>query len=132
MISGLTVGFDDLRIKYKYRAIKDWSLLWDGELEAKLENTKLQVQFTQTTPEEDSEVAVMQRVDRIRIWRVGNMRVMIKGLGNLTQGVSMLLTNMINQNLAQLDPTLRRLELEAVEIANRLLKNLTIPFFSII
>lgn len=106
--------------------------MWDGELEAKLEGTKLQVQFTQTTPDEDEEIPVMQRIDRIRIWRIGHVRVMIKGLGNLTQGVSMLLTNILNQNIAQLDPTLRTIELEAIEIANRLLKNISIPFFSII
>lgn len=106
--------------------------MWDGELEAKLEHTKLQVQFTQTTPDEDSDIPVMQRVDRIRIWRVGHVRVMIKGLGNLTQGVSMLLTNMLNQNVAQLDPTLRVFEKEAVQIANRMLQNISIPFFSII
>ena len=82
---GLTVGFEDIRVKYKYRAIKDWGLLWDGELEAKMEHAKLQVQFTQTTPEEDSDVPVMQRIDRIRIWRLGHVRVMLKGLGNFTQ-----------------------------------------------
>lgn len=50
-----------------------------------MEHAKLQVQFTQTTPEEDSDVPVMQRIDRIRIWRLGHVRVMLKGLGNFTQ-----------------------------------------------
>ena len=129
---GLTVGFEDIRVKYKYRAIKDWGLLWDGELEAKMEHAKLQVQFTQTTPEEDSDVPVMQRIDRIRIWRLGHVRVMLKGLGNFTQAVSMLLTRMLNQNIDQLGPTLRHLEGEVINIGNNMLRNISIPFFSII
>ncbi|XP_053202540.1 uncharacterized protein LOC128387371 [Panonychus citri] len=129
---GLTVGFNDLRVKYKYRAIFDWNLLFDGELEANLQGTKAQVQFTQTTPDDDSEEEVQQRVDRVRIWRLGRIRVILKGLGNLTQAVSMLLTRALNSNQEQLDPTLRRLESEAIVTINEMLKNISVPFFSIV
>lgn len=129
---GLTVGFNDLRVKYKYRAIFDWNLLFDGELEANLQGTKAQVQFTQTTPDDDSEEEVQQRVDRVRIWRLGRIRVILKGLGNLTQAVSMLLTRALNSNQEQLDPTLRRLENEALVVVNEMLKNISVPFFSIV
>lgn len=101
-------------------------------MEAKLEHAKLQVQFTQTTPDEDSDIPVMQRIDRIRIWRLGHVRVMIKGLGNFTQAVSMLLTRMLNMNIDQLSPTLRNLEGEVIQIGNNMLRNISIPFFSII
>lgn len=74
----------------------------------------------------------MQRIDRIRIWRLGHVRVMIKGLGNFTQAVSMLLTRMLNQNIDQLGPTLRHLEGEVINVGNNMLRNISIPFFSII
>lgn len=129
---GLTIGFNDLLVGYKYRAIFDWSLLFDGELEAKAEGTKIQLQLTQTTPDDDSEEEVQQRVDRIRIWRLGKIKVILKGLGNLTQAISMILTRALNSNQDQLDPTLRRLEAEALVRINEQLKNITVPFFSIV
>ncbi|RWS31694.1 hypothetical protein B4U80_01929 [Leptotrombidium deliense] len=129
---GLTIGFEELRVKYKYRAIHDWNLLFDGELEAMIKDTKLQVQFTQTTPEEDSEEQVQQRVDRVRIWRLGHIRIIIRGLGNISHTLSMFMTNFVNQNQDQLEPTIRTLEKEGVAFANVMLRNISIPFFSII
>lgn len=129
---GLTVGFNELMVGYKYRAIFDWSLLFDGELEARVEDTKVQIQLTQTTPDDDSEEEVQQRVDRIRIWRLGRIKVILKGLGNLTQAISMILTKALNNNQDQLDATLRRVEAEALVRINEGLKNITVPFFSIV
>ncbi|XP_074600548.1 uncharacterized protein LOC141854664 isoform X2 [Brevipalpus obovatus] len=129
---GLTVGFNDLLVKYRYRAIFDWSLLFDGELEAKVDDTKLQVQITQTTPDDDSEEELQQRVDRIRIWRLGRIRIILKGLGNLTQAVSMILTRALNSNQDQLEPTIRRVETEALGQINEMLKNISIPIFSVV
>ena len=128
---GLTIGFENLRVKYSYRAIMDWTLLFDGELETDLKGTIIQVQFTQTTPEDEDE-DVQQRVDRLKIWKVGEARVLVKGLGNLTQALSMILTSTINQNQEQLMPTLRKLEQEGVTLINRQIMNISIPFFSII
>ena len=129
---GLTVGFEELRVMYKFRVIQDWKLLFDGELEAQILHPKAQVQFTQTTPDEESEEAVQQRVDALRIWSVGQIRIMLKGLGNLTQGLSMFLTGFLNRNIDALMPQLRDVESQAIVYANNLLQNISIPFFSIV
>lgn len=129
---GLTVGFEELRIMYKFRVIQDWKLLFDGEMEAQISHPKAQVQFTQTTPDEDSEEAVQQRIDALRIWSVGHIRIMLKGLGNLTQGLSMFLTGFLNRNIDLIMPQLRDVESQAITYANRLLQNISIPFFSIV
>lgn len=129
---GLTVGFEELRVMYKFRVIQDWKLLFDGELEAQINHPKAQVQFTQTTPDEDSEEAVQQRVDALRIWSLGEIRVMLKGLGNLTQAVSMFLTGFLNRNIDSFMPQIRDAEGQAIEFINVFLQNISIPFFSII
>lgn len=129
---GLTVGFEELRIMYKFRAIQDWKLLFDGEVNAQITHPKVQVQFTQTTPDEDSEEAVQQRIDALRIWSIGPIRIMLKGLGNLTQGLSMFLTGFINRNIDNFMPQIRQLEGQAIIFANNMLQNISIPFFSII
>jgi len=129
---GLTLGFDELRVMYKFRVIQDWKLLFDGELEAQISHPKVQIQFTQTTPDEDSEEAVQQRVDGLRIWSVGHIRVMLKGLGNLTQAVSLFLTGFLNRNIDNFMPQIREGEVAAVGFINNFLQNLSIPFFSII
>lgn len=130
---GLTVGFENLRLRYKYRAIHDWKLLWDGDLEADIEGSKMQLQFTQTTPKQEGE-KVQQRIDRLRIWRLGKVRIIIRGLGNLTQGVALWLSQLLNdpKNQKQFEPTLRKLEQEIVGMGNVMLRNLTVPFFTII
>jgi len=129
---GLTVQLEEVRIFYKYRVIQDWKLLFDGELEAQVANPVAQVQFTQTTPDEDSEEAVQQRVDGLRIWSFGKIRIMLKGLGNLTQAVSMFLTGFVNRNIDNFMPQIRDAEGQAIIFVNRALQNLSIPFFSII
>lgn len=129
---GLTVGFEELRIMYKFRVIQDWKLLFDGELEAQINKPKVQIQFTQTTPDEDSEEAVQQRIDALRVWSLGQIRIMLKGLGNLTQAMSIFLTGFLNRNIDDLMPTLRNIENQAIDFANDALQNISIPFFSII
>lgn len=129
---GLTVGFEELRVMFKFRIIQDWKLLFDGEMEAQINKPKVQIQFTQTTPDEDSEEAVQQRIDALRIWSLGQIKIMLKGLGNLTQAMSMFLTGFLNRNIDDIMPTLRDLEKEAIVFANDLLQNISIPFFSII
>ncbi|KAI1291873.1 hypothetical protein HDE_07369 [Halotydeus destructor] len=129
---GLTVGLDELRVTFKYRIIQDYKLLFDGELEAQIMKPKVQVQFTQTTPDEDSEEQVQQRIDNLKILSLGSIRLMVKGLGNLTQAVSLFLTSFLNRNVEMIMQQLPTLEAQAVGFANNLLQNLTIPFFSII
>lgn len=129
---GLTLGFEELRVSFKFRIIQNWKLLFDGEMEAQITKPKIQVQFTQTTPDEDSDEQVQQRVDALRIWSLGQIRIMLKGLGNLTQAMSIFLTGFINRNLENFMPQIRTLETQAVSFANNLLQNISIPFFSII
>ncbi|XP_053210416.1 uncharacterized protein LOC128394173 [Panonychus citri] len=131
---GLTLGFENLRVRYKYRAIHDWKLLWDGDFEADIQGSKTQVQFTQTTPKGEEDSQVQQRVDRLRIGKLGKIRLIIRGLGNLTQGVGLWLSQYLNDpyNQKALAPTIRRLEAEAVPMINVMLQNFTVPFFTII
>ena len=129
---GLTVGFEELRVLYKFRIIQDWKLLFDGEMEAQITKPKVQVQFTQTTPDEDSDEQVQQRIDALRIWSLGQIRIMLKGLGNITQAMSIFLTGFVNRNIDNFMPSLRSAEDQAITFANMLLQNISIPFFSII
>lgn len=136
---GLTVLVEDLRIMYKYRVIRNWRLVFDGDLEAQVLGAKAQIQFTQKSPpesddediEEEEEEQVQQRIERLRIWRPGKIRVLIRGLGNLTSAVSMMINQMLNDT-EQLEPILRMVETRGVDFANEMLKNISIPFFSII
>lgn len=130
---GLTVGFDRLRINYKYRAIHDWKLLWDGDFEVDLDGSRSQLQFTQTTPANQGEKP-QQRVDRLRIWRLGKIGIIIRGLGNLTQGVALWLSQILNdpKNQKQFEPTIRRLEAEFLTTANVMLANVSLPSFNIL
>src|SRR2546426_563143 len=89
---------------YQYRFIKDWKLLWDGDFEVQVLHPKVQVQFTQTNPNRQSEEEAQQRVDAFRIWSPGFVRVMVRGLGNLTQAVSLYLTGFLNRNIDSFMP----------------------------
>lgn len=68
----------------------------------------------------------------MRIWSIGQIRIMLKGLGNLTQGLSMFLTGFLNRNIDTIMPQLRDVESQAIVYANNLLQNISIPFFSIV
>lgn len=131
---GMTIKFQEIRLMYKMRVIKDWKLLFDGSLNVQIVRPKVQVQFTQSMPPEGSEEIVQQRVDALRIWSVDKIRIMIKGLGNLTQAVSMFLTGYVNRNLHTLlmDPRIYDLELMLMRGANDYLTNTTIDFFNLV
>lgn len=135
---GLTIQLEEVRVMYKYRVIQDWKLLFDGDLEAQIKRPKFQVQFTQSVQKENEEEdedfeeePVMQRIDRLKVWRPGSIRVIVRGLGNLTQTLSMIINNML-KNRENLDPIINMLETDGVDAANTLLKNVTIPILSII
>lgn len=128
---GLTIEVEELRVAYKYRVISGTRLLFDGDLEARL-SPKVQAQFSQAVQEEDSEEPVMQRVDRVRVFRLGRVHVVIRGLGNLTQSLSMLINSYLNDNQEELQPTFRMVEGDAVRMINRMLANVNVPLLSVV
>jgi hypothetical protein len=128
---GITVEVEELRVAYKYRVISGTRLLFDGDLEAKL-SPKAQAQFSQAVQEEDSEEPVQQRIDRVRLFRLGRVHVVIRGLGNLTQSLSMLINAYLNDNQEQLQPTFRMVEGDAVRMLNRVLANVNVPLLSVV
>lgn len=128
---GLTIEVEELRVAYKYRVISGHRLLFDGDLEARL-SPKVQAQFSQAVQEEDSEEPVMQRVDRVRVFRLGRVFVLIRGLGNLTQSLSMLINSYLNDNQEELQPTFRMVEGDAVRMINRMLANVNVPLLSVV
>lgn len=139
---GLTVGIEDARVNYKYRVIQDWRLLFDGDLEAQIRKAKAQVQITQLNPPEEDENAeptddegeeqqVQQRIDKLKVWKPGQIVVLIRGLGNLSSAISMIVNQMLSDP-ATLEPVIRMIEGDGVVAANDLLKNVSIPIFSII
>lgn len=128
---GLTIEVDELRVAYKYRVISGTRLLFDGDLEAKL-SPKVQAQFSQAQQEEDSEEPVQQRVDRVKVFRLGRVHVLIRGLGNLTQSLSMIINSYLNDNQEELQPTFRMVEGDAVRLVNRMLANVNVPLLSVV
>ena len=128
---GITIELEDLRVAYKYRVISGNRLLFDGDLEAKL-SPKAQAQFSQAVQEEDSEEPVQQRIDRVRLFRLGRVNVIIRGLGNLTQSLSMIINSYLNDNQEELQPTFRMVEGDAVRMLNRFLANVNVPLLSVV
>jgi hypothetical protein len=133
---GLTIGLEEGRILYKFRVIQDWKLLFDGEIEVQVRRPKIQVQITQSNPPENEdedaeEQPVQQRIDRLKVWRPGQIFVIIRGLGNLSSAMSMFINNML-RDTEMLDPIIKLIETDGVSAANELLKNVSIPIFSII
>ncbi|KAI2797008.1 hypothetical protein BLOT_015060 [Blomia tropicalis] len=139
---GLTVGIEELRVHYKYRVIQDWKLLFDGDLEAQIRRPKAQVQITQLNPPEnedeegfgdgdEEQPQVQQRIDRLKVWKPGQIVVLIRGLGNLSSALSMIINQMLSDT-STLDPVIRMIETDGVVAANDMLKNVSIPIFSII
>ena len=121
---------------YKFRVIQDWKLLFDGEFEAQIKRPKVQVQISQNSPpesedEDAEEIPVQQRIDKLKVWRPGQILVVIRGLGNLSSALSMIINRMLS-NTEMLDPIIKMIETDGVVAANELLKNISIPIFSII
>ena len=136
---GLTVGIEDVRVHYKYRVIQDWRLLFDGDLEAQLRRAKAQLQITQLNPPEnedelgddEDQPQVQQRLDKLKVWKPGQIVVLIRGLGNLSSALSMIVNQMLSDT-STLDPIISMIETDGVVAVNELLRNVSIPIFSII
>lgn len=128
---GITVMVEEARMSYKYRVITGHRLLFDGDLQAKF-SPRAQLQFSQKKIDEDSEEPVQQRVDRFRLYRLGKIVVVIRGLGNLTQSLSLIINQYLNDNQERMQTTFRMLEPDGVKFANKFLKNVTVPILSIV
>lgn len=131
---GMTIKFQEIRLTYQMRVIKDCKLLFDGAVHVQFVRPKVQVQFTQNMPPDGTEEIVQQRIDALRIWSVDKVRIMIKGLGNLTSALSMFLTGYVNRNLHTIlmDPRIYDLELMLMGAANNYLMNTTVDFFNLV
>lgn len=111
---GISAKLDDMRIMYKYRVIKATRLLFDGEADVKM-TIRSQVQLSQAI--EVSETR-RQRIDRVKLNRLSKVYVMLRGLGNLSQSVSMLVSSYLNENQDELEPTFRIVERDLLSMAN--------------
>lgn len=128
---GITLEAREARLDYKYRVIKEGDrLLFDGNLEARF-SPRIQAQYSEKRKQDDGnkkdedffseEIEVIQRrIDRIRIFRLGRVAVIIKGLGNLTHSLSMMINSYLNDHQEELQPTFRMIEKEAVIQVNKM------------
>ena len=106
MSIGLPTKIEETRLFYRYRLIKDWHLVYDGSVEVQVLHPKAQIQISSYKPatfEED----LQQRVDAVRVWSVGMVRIMLRGLGNFTDAISMILTSYLNNNFDYLFPLIK-------------------------
>lgn len=71
-------------------------------------------------------------MDRLRVFRLGRVHVVIRGLGNLTQSLSMLINSYLNDNQEELQPTFRMVEGDAVRMINKMLANVNVPLLSVV
>ncbi|GFV59111.1 uncharacterized protein TNCV_650001 [Trichonephila clavipes] len=103
---GLVVRLENLRVNMKYRVLQDYRLLlFNGEGDVHIREVIVLVQLTQfTTPEGETR----QRLDRLKIWKLGRVTVRLRGLGNLTSALSMLLTHQINEDPKAVIPVAER------------------------
>ncbi|GFY62274.1 uncharacterized protein TNIN_145181 [Trichonephila inaurata madagascariensis] len=124
---GLVVRLENLRVNMKYRVLQDYRLLlFNGEGDVHIREVIVLVQLTQfTTPEGETR----QRLDRLKIWKLGRVTVRLRGLGNLTSALSMLLTHQINEDPKAVIPVA---EAQVTHVIRQQLNNVTIPIFSLI
>ncbi|XP_064479198.1 uncharacterized protein LOC135392414 [Ornithodoros turicata] len=120
---GLVVRIETILAMAKYRVISDRThLLFNGDTDIKLTDTVVWIQITQLANGNN-------RLDVFKIWRMGRARVLMKGLGNLTSAMSMLLTNILNHDPWNVIPVA---EAQAVAIGREMLANITVPIFSLV
>lgn len=126
---GLTIDFKKIKIAYKYRVITGQTLVFDGQLLAKM-SPRIQIQLSQSVTEEDSDEPIQQRVDRFKLVRLGRTDIILKGLGNLTSSLSLIISSYLNNNLDELQLTFKMFENDIVNLINKMLKTVTFPLFS--
>ncbi|XP_076330967.1 uncharacterized protein LOC143236548 [Tachypleus tridentatus] len=123
---GFIAHFDMLRGRGYYRVLQGYrTLLFNGDAEIKVTGTKIFLQLSQTE-KANGDTTLM--VDRLRVWRLGKIRILLRGLGNLTSALSMLLTQQINQDTRSLIPLI---EDQARSMLRTMIGNFNIPIFSL-
>ncbi|XP_054719090.1 uncharacterized protein LOC129228434 [Uloborus diversus] len=124
---GLVVRLENLRVTMKYRVLQDYRLLlFNGEGDVRISEVITLVQLTQfTLPGGETR----QRLDRLKIWKLGRVNVRLRGLGSLTSALSMLLTYQINEDPKAVIPVA---EAQVTHVIRQQLNNITIPIFSLI
>ncbi|XP_015921498.1 uncharacterized protein [Parasteatoda tepidariorum] len=124
---GLVVRLENLRVNLKYRVLQDYRLLlFNGDGETRIREVIVLVQLTQITSPTGE---ITQRLDRLKIWKLGHVTVRLKGLGNLTSALSMLITHQVNEDPKAVIPIA---EAQITHVIRQQLNNITIPIFSII
>ncbi|OTF83558.1 hypothetical protein BLA29_014550, partial [Euroglyphus maynei] len=95
------------------------------------EDDEFDVQNGGSDEDEEEEPQVQQRIDKLKVWKPGQITVLIRGLGNFSSALSMLINQMLTDT-SMFDPIIRMIETDGVVLANEMLRNVSIPIFSII
>ncbi|XP_037286248.1 uncharacterized protein LOC119179283 [Rhipicephalus microplus] len=120
---GLVIRLDSIMATAKYRVLTDHRhLLYNGDADMKLSGTVVWIQISQLANGNN-------RLDVVRIWRLGKAQVLLKGLGNLTSAISMLLTSVLNHDPWNIIPVA---EAQAITFGREMLANITVPIFSLV
>ncbi|KAH7943241.1 hypothetical protein HPB52_006560 [Rhipicephalus sanguineus] len=120
---GLVILLDSIMATAKYRVLTDHRhLLYNGDADIKLSGTVVWIQISQLANGNN-------RLDVVRIWRMGKAQVLLKGLGNLTSAISMLLTSILNHDPWNVIPVA---EAQAITFGREMLANITVPIFSLV
>ncbi|XP_065301594.1 uncharacterized protein [Dermacentor albipictus] len=120
---GLVILLDNIMATAKYRVLTDHRhLLYNGDADIKLSGTVVWIQISQLANGNN-------RLDVVRIWRMGKAQVLLKGLGNLTSAISMLLTSILNHDPWNVIPVA---EAQAITFGREMLANITVPIFSLV
>ncbi|XP_029824110.3 uncharacterized protein LOC8028061 [Ixodes scapularis] len=120
---GLVINIDNILATAKYRVITDHThLLFNGDADIKLSGTVVWIQISQLANGNN-------RLDVVRIWRMGKAQVLLKGLGNYTAALSMLLTTILNHDPWNVIPVA---EAQAITFGREMLANITVPIFSLV
>ncbi|XP_076323083.1 uncharacterized protein LOC143232000 isoform X2 [Tachypleus tridentatus] len=121
----LAIGFERLKIFSSFRILQGYDLLiFNGEADIIIMDPLIFVQLTQFSGEDSR-----QELDRLRILKPGKVRIILRGLGNLTSAVAMIITQQINQEIRNFLPMIEEQLLSAI---SEQLKGVNIPFFSLI
>ncbi|XP_067137153.1 uncharacterized protein [Centruroides vittatus] len=122
---GIVLGFEQLKVQARYRVMKDYrTLLFNGDADIRVTGTEALVQITQMM-----NGVARQNLDKLKIRRLGEIRVLLRGLGNLTSALSMLLTQQLNEDPQSI---INVAEAQVASMIRQQLTNVTIPIFSIV
>ncbi|XP_077527790.1 uncharacterized protein LOC144139253 [Haemaphysalis longicornis] len=120
---GLVIELESIMATAKYRVLTDHRhLLYNGDADIKLSGTVIWAQISQLANGNN-------RLDVVKIWRMGKAQILLKGLGNLTSAISMLLTSILNHDPWNVIPVA---EAQAITFGREMLANITVPIFSLV